>query len=157
MKPAVCEAILTRDFSPEGAVELDRDEVANYLAVLVRLAGMDGLDTGEKDFVLRAAACLGVHAEMAEIAGQFVANPSITTESLIKRIADRGLRLCLLRDAYRLAAADGRFSDTEIGELAGISRALGIANATATEVKAIALQESRLHREFAGLVRSARV
>jgi len=156
MRPTVCEAILTRDFTTEGSPALSAEDVANYLAVLVRLAALDGVDGVETDFVLRAANCLGVHSEMAEIAGQFVADPSISSESLVARIQDRGLRLCLLRDSYRLAAVDGTFSDEEMGELRHISTALGIDQATAAGVRSIAMQESRLHREFAGLVRTAR-
>jgi uncharacterized tellurite resistance protein B-like protein len=156
MTTAVCEAILTRDFTPEGSADLTGEEVASYLAVLVRLSALDGIQAGEPEFVYRVAACLGVQAAMADIAGQFVADPSLTSESLIARIRDPGLRLCLLRDAYRIAAIDGRFSEEEVGELTRIARALGIDAAVAIEVRAIALEETRLHREFAVLVRAAR-
>lgn len=156
MTTAVCEAMLTRDFTPGGSVALTGEGVASYLAVLVRLAALDGIQGGEPEFVHRAAACLGVQAAMADIAGQFVADPSLSSEELIARIRDPGLRLCLLRDAYRLAATDGTFSPEEIGELARIPAALGIDHSTAAEVRAIALMEIRVHREFAGLVRAAR-
>ncbi len=156
MTTSVCEAILTRDFTPEGTSALTGDEVASYLAVLVRLAALDGIQGGESEFVYRAAACLGVQAALADIAGQFVADPSLASEALIARIRDPGLRLCLLRDAYRLAAIDGRFSAEEVGELTRIAGALGIDPALAIDVRAIALEEVRLHREFAALVRSAR-
>jgi len=156
MTTAVCEAILTRDFTPEGSSALTGEEVASYLAVLVRLAALDGIQGGETEFVYRAAACLGVQSAMADIAGQFVADPALTSEGLIARIRDPGLRLCLLRDAYRLAALDGRFSAEEVGELTRIAAALGIDPGMAIDVRAIALEEIRLHREFAGLVRSAR-
>ena len=141
---------------PEGGSVLSRDQVTNYLAVLVRLASVDGIDDEERSFVQRAAASLGLQPDLADIAGKFVADPSITSESLIEGIRDPGLRLCLLRDAYRLAAADGNFSETEIGELAHIARALGIHNGLAAQVRTVALQEARLHREFAALVRAAR-
>jgi hypothetical protein len=156
MTTAVCEAILTRDFTPEGSSALTGEEVASYLAVLVRLSALDGIQSGEPEFVYRAAACLGVQAAMADIAGQFVADPALSSEGLIARIHDPGLRLCLLRDAYRVAAIDGRFSAEEVGELTRIAGALGIDPGMAIDVRAIALEEIRLHREFAGLVRSAR-
>lgn len=156
MGTTVCEAVLTRDFTPEGAGVLSGEDAASYLAVLVRLAAVDGLDVEEVQFVHRAAACVGLQAELADIAGQFVADPGISSASLIARIRDPGLRLCLLRDAYRLAAADGIFSDQEIAELADIAGALGVDRAAAVEVRSIALQEARLHREFASMVRTAR-
>jgi AcrR family transcriptional regulator len=156
MTTAVCEAILTRDFTPEGSAALTGEEVASYLAVLVRLAALDGIQGGEPDYVYRAAACLGVQAALADIAGQFVADPALTSESLIARIRDPGLRICLLRDAFRLAAIDGRFSEEEVGELTRIASALGIEPGVADGVRAIALEETRLHREFALLVRGAR-
>jgi hypothetical protein len=156
MTTAVCEAILTRDFTPEGSSALTGDEVASYLAVLVRLAALDGIQAGEPGFVYRAAACLGVQAALADIAGQFVADPALGSEELISRIQDPGLRLCLLRDAYRLAAIDGQFSAEEVGELTRIAGALGVDPAMAIDVRAIALEETRLHREFASLVRAAR-
>ncbi|MGA8890828.1 MAG: hypothetical protein WB493_04615 [Anaeromyxobacteraceae bacterium] len=156
MTTAVCEAILTRDFTPEGTAALTGEDVASYLAVLVRLAALDGIQGGESEFVYRAAACLGVQAALADIAGQFVADPGLTSEALISRIRDPGLRLCLLRDAYRLAAIDGRISEEEVGELTRIAGALGIEPGTSIDVRAIALEEIRLHREFAVLVRAAR-
>jgi hypothetical protein len=156
MTTAVCEAILTRDFTPEGTAALTGEDVASYLAVLVRLAALDGIQGGESEFVYRAAACLGVQAALADIAGQFVADPGLSSEALISRIGDPGLRLCLLRDAYRLAAIDGRFSEEEVGELTRIAGALGIDPGMSIDVRAIALEEIRLHREFAVLVRTAR-
>ena len=156
MTTAVCEAILTRDFTPEGTAALTGEDVASYLAVLVRLAALDGIQGGESEFVYRAAACLGVQAALADIAGQFVADPGLSSEALISRIRDPGLRLCLLRDAYRLAAIDGRFSEEEVGELTRIAGALGIDPGMSIDVRAIALEEIRLHREFAVLVRTAR-
>jgi len=156
MEPTVCEALLTRDHTKEGSEPLSSEDVSNYLVVLVRLASLDGFDVTEKGFIHRTAACLGLHPDLARNAHRFAANPSVTTEELVARIRDRGLRLCLLRDAYRLAAADGSVSPAEIGELANIAKALRIDHGAAASVKAMALQEARLQREFAQMVKSAR-
>ena len=66
------------------------------------------------------------------------------------------MRLCLLRDAYRLAAADERFTESELRELELIARALAISSDTAAGVRNVAQEEARLQREFARLVREAR-
>jgi hypothetical protein len=156
MQSIVCEAILARDYTLDGSAVLGREEMSNYLAVLVRLAALDGLDVEESSFVQRAAASLGLQPDLADIAGKFIADPSLSSEEFIGRIRDPGLRLCLLRDSYRLAAADGVFSDAEMRELRVIADCLGIDHHTAAEVRTIALHESRLHREFARMVRAAR-
>ncbi len=156
MTTVVCEAILTRDYTLDGATTLTTEDLANYLAVLVRLAAVDGVATAEAAFVRRAAASVGLLPDLADIAGRFVADPSLSSEALIARIQDPGLRVCLLRDAYRLAAADGVLTEPEIAELHHIAGALGIPHGLASEVRSIALQESRLHRAFAELVRGAR-
>ena len=156
MEPTVCEALLTRDSTLEGAEPLSRDEISNYIVVLVRLAALDGFDVTEKNFIHRTAACLGLHPDLARNAHKFAGDPSVRTEELVARIRDRGLRLCLLRDAYRLAAADGMVSPAEIGELANIAKALQIDHGSAASVRSMALQEARIQREFAQLVKSAR-
>jgi tellurite resistance protein len=156
MDPRISEAVITRDYTLKGIVPLPADDVSNYLAVLARLAALDGFNVAEEDFIHRVAACLGLDPGLARRAGEVAGEPSIPADQLVERIRDDGLKLCLLRDAYRLAAADSSFSAPEIRELGAIARALGIDSATAAAVKAIALQEARLQGEFAQLVRSAR-
>ncbi len=152
----VSEAFLTRDYSIDGSMPLSDEDVASYLAVLVRLASLDGFDVAEESFIDRVAASLGLHADEARNAHKIAVTPSLSTSELVGRVRDGGLRLCLLRDAYRLAAADGSVSDSEIRELGVIAEALGIGHASAAAVRAIALQEVRLHREFAQMLKSVR-
>jgi len=153
----ISEAFLTRDYAIDAAAPLSEDDVETYLAVLVRLASLDGFDVAEESFIHRVAASLGLNAdEEARNAHKIAMTPSLSTSELVGRVHDGGLRLCLLRDAYRLAAADGSVSDSEIRELGVIAKALGISHASAAAVKAIALQEVRLHREFAQMVKLVR-
>jgi len=155
VEPTFSEAVLTGDYTQKG-VPLSRDDIANYLSVLVRLAALDGFEVAEKNFIHRAAAALGLEADLARNAHKLVDDKAISTETLVARIQDKGLRLCLLRDAYRLAAADEVISPSEIRELATIAKALGIDHRAASAVRSIALQEARLQGEFTKMVSAAR-
>jgi hypothetical protein len=156
MPATVNEPLRARDRRLAGSTLMAAHDAVNYLAVLVRLASLDGLHLAEEEFLDHAAASLGLGAEMARRALDLVSDRSTDTKVLVERIHDRGLRLHLLRDAYQLAAADGSISDGEIHELSAIAQALGIGHSSAMTVKAIALQETRLQREFAQLVEAAR-
>jgi hypothetical protein len=156
MPTIVYEAVLMRDYLVDQAPALTGDEVWTYLAVLTRLASLDGVTQDEVRFIGRAAASLGLPPDAARNAHRIVVDRSIPTEKLVARIADPGLRLCLLRDAYRLAAADERFTESELRELELIARALAISSDTAAGVRNVAQEEARLQREFARLVREAR-
>jgi len=144
------------DYTLRGDERPSSEDVSSYLGVLVRLAALDGLEVSEKTFVQRVGAALGIDCEVAVHAHQLADDESVSTEALVARIRDKGLRLCLLRDAYRLAAVDSVVSDSEIRELAVIAKALGIERNSAAAVRSIALQEVRLQREFAKMVSEAR-
>jgi hypothetical protein len=156
MPTIVYEAVLMRDYLVDQTPALTGEEVWTYLAVLTRLASLDGVTRDEVRFIGRAAAALGLPPDVAHSAHRIVVDRAVPTEKLVERIRDPGLRLCLLRDAYRLAAADDRVTDAEIRELEVIARALGIAQQTATEVRGVAQEETRLQREFARLVKEVR-
>jgi hypothetical protein len=156
MPTIVHEAVLMRDYLVDQTPALTGDEVWSYIAVLTRLAALDGVTVDEARFVDRVGASLGLSPDAARNAHRIVADPSIPTEKLVERIRDRGMRLCLLRDAYLLATTDDRVTDSELRELTSIAGALGIAHQTAAEVRSVALEETRLQREFARLVREAR-
>jgi hypothetical protein len=156
MPTIVYEAVLMRDYLVDQAPALTGEEVWTYLAVLTRLASFDGVTRDEVSFIGRAAASLGLPPDAARNAHKIVVDRAIPTEKLVERIADPGLRLCLLRDAYRLAAADERFTESELRELELIARALAISSDTAAGVRNVAQEEARLQREFARLVREAR-
>jgi len=156
METRVTEALLMRDCAVDGGSGLTGDEISAYLAVLGRLAALDGFHAAEKRFIHRLAASLGLDPDVARNAHKLVADPAIPTEKLVERIKDPGVRLCLLRDAYRLAEADESFSDAELRELSVIATSLKIAQATAAAVRSVALQEARIRREFARLAREAR-
>ena len=107
-----------------GAVGPSDREV--YLAALVRLAAIDGVAEPEELVIAEAAAGLGLDASAVDAARQRAADRAVDTESLVAGVRDRGLRVCLLRDAYRLAAADGQVTTAEMGELARLASVLGV-------------------------------
>jgi hypothetical protein len=145
-----------RDHVIGGPAARSSEEITTYLAVLTRLAALDGFHDLEKTFINRAATQLGIHPDAAHRAHQVVADPKIPTGALVERIRDPGLRLCLLRDAYLLAAADDVYSEAELRELSVIAAALGIAQDSASAVRHLVMREARLQLEFARLVREVR-
>ncbi len=102
----------------------DRED---YLAALVRLAAIDGVTEPEELVIAEAAAGLGLDRAAVEDARRRAADRTVQTESLVSGVRDPGLRVCLLRDAYRLAAADGQVTLAEMGELARLASVLGVA------------------------------
>jgi hypothetical protein len=102
----------------------DRED---YLAALVRLSAVDGVAEPEELVIAEAAAGLGLDREAVEAARRRAADRTVQTESLVAGVRDPGLRVCLLRDAYRLAAADGQVTLAEMGELARLASVLGVA------------------------------
>jgi transcription initiation factor TFIIIB Brf1 subunit/transcription initiation factor TFIIB len=157
MPTIVHEAVLMREYLVDQVPPLTGDEVWTYLAILTRLAALNGVTADEAKFIDRAAASLGLTPDVARSAHRVVVDKAVPTEKLVERIRDPALRLCLLRDAYRLAAADDKVTDAELRELGAIARALGLTEHTADQVRNVALQETALQREFARLVREVRV
>lgn len=150
------EASPETDPASDGAAALTVEEASAYLAVLERLAALEGLAPPEQAFLGRVAMSLGLGPEAVRGAGELLVDVEVPTATLVGRLEDPGLRLCLLRDAYRLAAVDGAVSDAELRGLSAVVEALGLPHGTAAAVRSLALQESRLEREFARLVREAR-
>ncbi|MGA8890953.1 MAG: TerB family tellurite resistance protein, partial [Anaeromyxobacteraceae bacterium] len=111
-------------FEDAGSVSLlDREA---YLAALLRLAAVDGMVDEEERIIRSAAAGLGLDLE-AEIAARRRASDSrVDTAVLVGGVRDDGLRVCLLRDAYRVAAADGHVSPAELEELGRLASVLGV-------------------------------
>jgi hypothetical protein len=99
----------------------------DYLAALVRLAAIDGVTEPEELVIAEAAAGLGLDRAAVEEARRRASDRAVQTESLVAGVRDPGLRVCLLRDAYRLAAADGQVTLAEMGELARLASVLGVA------------------------------
>jgi tellurite resistance protein len=156
MSATTSEATQTRNLTPDGTTPLAASDAASYLAVLIRLAKLGGLEASEEEYLRRAASALGIDADLALTSRRIVGDEAVSTTALVERIRDPGLRVCLLRDAYRLAGADGTVAYDERQELGIIAEALGIDRSAASAVKAIALQEARLHQEFSLLLQRAR-
>jgi len=111
-------------YEDAGSVSLlDREA---YLAALVRLAAADGMVDEEERVIRSAAAGLGLdlHAEIA--ARRRAQDRCVDTSVLVGGVRDNGLRACLLRDAYRVASADGHVSPSELEELGRLAWVLGV-------------------------------
>jgi uncharacterized tellurite resistance protein B-like protein len=147
------QAILQRDYARLDEAGLDAEQLTRYLAVLARLAALDDVSVGEHLLVERIAEFLGVKEEGLARAFLVAEDRGVTTGSLLQGVTDRGLRVCLLRDAYRIATADREITPGELTELGVIASGLGIPAEVAAEIRTIALQEQMLQREFAALVR----
>jgi len=155
MSQRLRQAILQRDYARLDEAGLDAEQVTRYLAVLARLASVDDVSVGEHVLVERIAEFLGASEEHLARAFLTAEDRAVSTRALLAGIADPGLRLCLLRDAYRIAAADHEITSPENEQLAGLAEGLGLAPAVAADVRMLALHEVRIQREFHALVRQA--
>jgi hypothetical protein len=155
MTHRIRQAILQRDYGRLDEAGLEPEVLTRYLAALARLAAADGISVGEHVLVERIAAFLGVEEEVLARAFLLAEDRNVSLEALVGGIRDRGLALCLLRDAHRVAAADRELTPAELVVLSAIAEGLGFEAAVAAEVRAIVLEELRAQRAFAGLVQRA--
>jgi hypothetical protein len=143
---------------PAGGPPADREaaeaELRAYLAALARLAGIDGLSPEEAAFISTAALALGLPESLAREACREALDPAVSGASLAGRLRDRRLRLCLLRDAVRLAAVDGTISPAEARELEEIEGALRLGPA-GVRLRELALREAALERDLEALLDGA--
>jgi signal-transduction protein with cAMP-binding, CBS, and nucleotidyltransferase domain len=114
------------DGGPAGS--LDREA---YLAALVRLAAADGLVDAEERVISEVATGLGLGPAAQGAARRRAGDRAVDTAVLVGGVRDDGLRVCLLRDAYRVAAADGHVSPAELEELGRLAAVLGVPPVTA--------------------------
>lgn len=118
------------------------EDLVRYLGALLRIAAFDGVAAEQEAFVRRAVADLGLDDAAVERARRLAADSSIATETLIRDVRDGGLRVCLLRDAYQVAAVDGTVTTAEIEELGALAAALGVGSEAAAvlgEIFSVAL------------------
>ena len=120
----------TRWFTDGGSAgSLDREA---YLAALVRLAAADGLVDAEERVISEVATGLGLGPAAQGAARLRAGDRAVDTAVLVGGVRDNGLRVCLLRDAYRVAAADGHVSPAELEELGRLAAVLGVPPVTAS-------------------------
>lgn len=155
MTQRIRQAILQRDYGRLDDAGLEPEVLTPYLAVLARLAASDGISVGEHVLVERIAAFLGVEEEVLARAFLLAEDRTVSLERLVAGVKDRGLALCLLRDAYRVASVDRELTPAELVLLGSIAEGLGFQPAVAGEVRAIVLEELRAQRAFAALVQRA--
>jgi uncharacterized tellurite resistance protein B-like protein len=155
MSQRLRQAILQRDYARLDESGLDAAQVTRYLSVLARLAAVDDVSVGEHVLVERIAEFLGASEEHLARAFLTAEDRAVSTAALLAGIPDRGLRVCLLRDAYRIAAADHEITPSESEQLASLAAGLGLTVPVAADVRMLALQEVRIQREFHALVRQA--
>ena len=105
------------------ASSLDREA---YLAALVRLAAADGLVDAEERVISEVALGLGLGPAAQGAARRRAGDRAVDTAVLVGGVRDNGHRVCLLRDAYRVAAADGHVSPAELEELSRLAAVLGV-------------------------------
>ena len=106
-----------------GAGTLDREM---YLAAVMRLAAVDGLVDSEERVISEVAIGLGLGPVTASSARRRSRDRAVDTAVLVGGVRDEDLRVGLLFDAYRVAAADGHVSRAELEELGRIAAILGV-------------------------------
>ncbi|MFO0581160.1 MAG: TerB family tellurite resistance protein [Anaeromyxobacter sp.] len=153
MTQRIRQAILQRDYGRLDDAGLEPEVITRYLAVLARLAAADGISMGEHLLVERIATFLGVAEDQLARAFLLAEDRGVSMEALVQAVSpDRALALCLLRDAYRVAAADRELTPAELVVITEIADVLGFEPVVVGEVKAIVYEEQRAQRGFASLM-----
>lgn len=137
MSARVEGTVLRRGYRLEEPAALKRELQVGYLAALLRIAGIDGVSEEQGRFVERAAADLGLDAEGIQQARERAGDASVPTERFLERLADGGLKACLVRDAYLVAAVDGDVAEGELEALESLADALGVGAGTVEAVRSL--------------------
>ena len=111
---------------------LDREM---YLATVVRLAAANGLADAEERVISEVASDLGLGPAAEVSARRRALDRAVGTEVLVGGVRDDDLRVGLLFDAYRVAAADGHVSPAELEELGRVAAILGVHPVGASSVR----------------------
>lgn len=103
---------------------LTTDQVIAYLKVLASVAAADGgVDDAERFMFETAMSDYGLPEKARVLVRQCLDAPP-TVETELRRIEDGALRRLMLRDAFLMAAADGRISEAERDRIDHIRQAL---------------------------------
>jgi signal-transduction protein with cAMP-binding, CBS, and nucleotidyltransferase domain/tellurite resistance protein len=111
---------------------LDREM---YLAAVVRLAAADGSVDAEERVISEVASDLGLGPAARAAARRRALDRAVGTEVLVGGVRDDDLRVGLLFDAYRVAAADGHVGPAELEELGRVAMILGVHPVGAASVR----------------------
>lgn len=150
------KAILQRDYFIDPATDLSASEVVAYLAALFRVAAVGGVTPDEKEFEELLTSHLGVSATTVRRARSKASESSLATEVLVAEIGDSVFRVCLFRDALRMAMADKRFTRGERRIVRELGAAVGLSQRQLDEVTAIVREQMDLDSRFARVLRAAR-
>lgn len=115
---------LDLDYGP--ALQLVRNcDLASYLAVLMRVGRVGDLSVQERNLAVPIAHDLQAR-ESETLEALQLAESSASLEELVQRLEHPSVRLCLYRDACRMALADGLVDEPESKMLEQLAVALGL-------------------------------
>lgn len=138
-----------RGYDFDDPAQVGPDGLVRYLGALLRVAALDGVAPEQGAFVSGVIAELGLDERSVERAWRLAGDRAIPTAKLIGGVRDGGLRICLLRDAYQVAAVDGTVTTGELEELRALAATLGVGSETATvlgEIFSVAPRGAREER-----------
>ncbi|MGJ3242191.1 MAG: hypothetical protein ACFE0O_04430 [Opitutales bacterium] len=140
------------DLTPEKAIEVDLQTIANYLAFLFRIARTGGPTTEEEIFVENLAASLDVPSEVLRKA---VDQSQCSDEKILTaaaKLKNTPLRECAFLDACQLTRLDREISADEQFALKEAERGLDLSPSLAEKTKRLAAGHDRLLHVFCLLV-----
>lgn len=138
---------MERDYGPDILGLFPDEDLAAYLAVLMRMARCGEVSVQERNLAVPLASLLGGREETTREALN-LADDEATVEQLVQRLKVPALRLFLYRDSCRMALADGHVDPEEEALLEQIRVLLQVEPEMATRimdsVKAIAKKQEEL-------------
>jgi hypothetical protein len=143
--------ILRRDYFVPVDKDIEPDVVVNYLAVLFRVAAIGGITREEEDLQKIIVAALGIDDAIVGKARAKASDPSVTVDKLLLSIVSNSLRICVYRDAYRVALADGVVTRDEASQLDQVGEALKIPPGMQGEIRILVDLDIDLRNRMAGM------
>lgn len=125
---------MERDYGVEALEIISQEDLARYLGVLMRVARIGEVSLHERDLAIPIARLLGASEEQTRRAIVLADDEKLGLDEFAAAIHHPVSRLCLFRDACRMACADGVVGMEESQILRCLAEALGMDDGLATDI-----------------------
>lgn len=133
-RPRQKPGAMDREYGIDALKIIAREDLAHYLGVLMRVARIGEVSLQERDLAVPIARLLGATEEQTMEAIKLADDDSVSLAELVAPLEHGVTKLCLFRDACRMACADGVVVVEESEILQRLASELGLETELAAEI-----------------------
>lgn len=144
--------VIDREYGRSFIEKLRGEDVARYLGILMRVARIGEVSVEERNLAVPIAGYLEATQGEQMAALGYADNPDLSLRELVAALGEPVARLCLYRDACRMALADGEVDLEENRFLDELSRALELDGQTRAHIEELVRRLWQVQDEFLALL-----